>query len=85
MYDRLLKNEHRPLWVVADEAYGRDQHFRKHLEKEDQEHVLAVPKDHRVRIGLKRLSCEKFIQKISSGEWHRLSCGEGTKGERLAD
>ena len=85
MYDRLLKNGHKPLWVVADEAYGRDQHFRKHLEKEDQGYVLAVPKDHRVRIGLKRLSCEKFVQKISPSEWHRLSCGEGTKGERLAD
>jgi SRSO17 transposase len=85
MYDRLLKNGHKALWIVADEAYGRDQHFRKHLEKEDQGYVLAVPKDHRVRMGLKRLAVEKFTQKISSSEWHRLSCREGTKGERLAD
>ena len=85
MYDRLLKRGHRPLWVVADEAYGRDQYFRKHLEREDQGYVLAVPKDHRIRIGLKRLSCEKFVQKLSPSAWHRLSCGDGTKGDRLAD
>jgi SRSO17 transposase len=85
MYDRLLKNGHKPSWIVADEAYGRDQHFRKHLEKEDQGYVLAVLKDHRVRIDLKRLAVKKFTQKISPSEWYRLSCGEGTKGERLAD
>ena len=85
MYDRLLRNGHKPLWVVADEAYGRDKYFRKHLEKKDQGYVLVVPKDHRVRIDLKKLSCEKFVQKASPGAWHRLSCGEGTKGERIAD
>jgi len=85
MYDRLLESGHKPLWVTADEAYGRDQNFRKHLEHQNQAYVLSVPKDHRVRIGLKKLPVEKFFQKVSIESWQRISCGDGTKGARLSD
>ena len=85
MYNRMRTNGHKPLWAAADEAYGRDTEFRKNLENQQQQYVLAVPKDFFVRIGLLKNKVEKCGTNLNEKDWHRLSCGTGTKGERVYD
>lgn len=85
MYERVRRNGHNPAWVTADEAYGRDIKFRNDLESVDQSYVLAIGKDHMVQNDLLRLNVDTWFNKIKDRKWHRLSCGKGSKGERLYD
>lgn len=85
MYNRMRANGHKPLWVAADEAYGRDTNFRKNLETQQQQYVLAVPKDFFMRMGLLKRQAEKWGAEVTTQDWKRLSCGMGSKGERLYD
>jgi len=86
MYNHFLEinnNNNKPSWVTADEAYGRDPSFKKNLEKNDQQYVLAIPKSNKIQIGLRRLSANKWSDMIFLNDWSKLSCGEGNKGKRL--
>jgi len=85
MINRLIGNGFAPRWVAADEAYGRDPEFRRNLEEKRLCYVLAAPKDSRVRVGLKKREAEAWAAEIVPGGWTRLSCGSGSKGERLYD
>lgn len=85
MYNRMRTNGHKPLWVAADEAYGRDPNFRKTLEARQQQYVLAVPKDFFMRMGLLKRQAEKWGIDLKTDDWKRLSCGMGSQGERLYD
>jgi|Laugresbdmm110sn_2_1035109.scaffolds.fasta_scaffold22056_1 SRSO17 transposase len=85
IYNKFAKNGHKASWVTADEAYGRDPKFRQNLEESQQNYVLAIPRDTVMRIGMLKFKAEIWGEKIGAEEWKRLSCGKGTKGERVYD
>ena len=73
----------RSAWVVADEVYGNDTGFGRWLEQTGQQpYVLTVNKKHSVVIGWQPYRAETVCQSLSPEQWQRLSCGQGSKGER---
>lgn len=73
----------RSAWVVADEVYGNDTRFGRWLEQTGQQpYVLTVNKKHSVVIGWQPDRAEAVCQSLSPKQWQRLSCGQGSKGER---
>jgi SRSO17 transposase len=73
-------------WFTADEAYGDNGELRDWLEKNKIPFVVAVSCDHRVPAGAGRtIRADKLAVKVPARGWHRLSCGPGSKGERLYD
>ncbi|MBW4528934.1 MAG: IS701 family transposase [Phormidium tanganyikae FI6-MK23] len=73
----------RSAWVVADEVYGNDAGFWWWLEKTGQQpYVLTVNKKQPVVIGWQPERAEAVCQSLSPEQWQRLSCGQGSKGER---
>jgi len=73
-------------WVTADEAYGDNGPLRAWLEGQGIAYVLAVSCDHRVPAGAGRaIRADELAAKIPAAAWHRISCGPGSKGERLYD
>lgn len=76
----------RPAWVVADEVYGTDGSFWWWLEHTgEQSYVLTVNKKQCVVIGWQRYRASDLVPHKDSQQWHRLSCGMGSKGERYYD
>lgn len=70
-------------WVVADEVYGNDGGFWWWLEKTGQQpYVLTVNKKQFVVIGWQSTRAEALCQSLLPEQWQRLSCGQGSKGER---
>lgn len=75
-----------PQWVVADEVYGNDGKFWWWLEQQyHQPYLLTVASSHSVIIGSQEQRAKQLAQSLESVAWHRLSCGQGSKGERLYD
>jgi SRSO17 transposase len=73
----------RSAWVVADEVYGNDTRFGRWLEQTGQQpYVLTVNKKHSVVIGWQPYRAEAVCQSLPPEQWQRLSCGQGSKGER---
>jgi len=73
-------------WFTADEAYGGNGKLRDWLEKNKVAYVVAVACDTRVRAGAGRvIRADHLAVKVPAGGWHRMSCGPGSKGERLSD
>jgi len=73
----------RSAWVVADEVYGNDTGFGRWLEQTGQQpYVLTVNKRHAVVIGWQAYRAEALCQSLLPEQWQRLSCGQGSKGER---
>jgi SRSO17 transposase len=73
-------------WFTADEAYGDNGKLRAWLEKNEVAYVVAVACDHRVPAGAGRLiRADALAAKVPARGWQRLSCGPGSKGERLYD
>lgn len=73
----------RSAWVVADEVYGNDTSFGRWLEQSGQQsYVLTVNKKHSVVIGWQPYRAEAVCQSVLPDQWQRLSCGQGSKGER---
>ena len=87
MYEAFKQQGHTCSWVTADEAYGKDPDFIKVLEDAKQPYVVAISKDHHVRIGelKQKLPASVWIEKGETDQWKRLSAGAGSKGERLYD
>lgn len=76
----------RPAWVVADEVYGSDGKFWWWLEQEYQQpYLLTVGSQHSVVIGYQEYCAKALAQSLQPEHWRRLSCGYGTKGERIYD
>jgi len=76
----------RPAWVVADEVYGSDGKFWWWLEQEHQQpYLLTVGSQHSVVIGYQEYRAKALAQSLQPEHWQRLSCGYGTKGERIYD
>jgi SRSO17 transposase len=73
-------------WFTADEAYGGNGPLRDWLEQNKVSFVLAVACDHRVAAGPGRtIRADALAARVPARGWHRMSCGDGSKGERLYD
>jgi SRSO17 transposase len=73
----------RSTWVVADEVYGNDTRFGRWLEQSGQQpYVLTVNKQHSVVMGWQPYRAEAVCQSLLAQQWQRLSCAQGSKGER---
>ena len=70
-------------WVTADEIYGSDWRFRDLLERRRLGYVVAISRQaHFYHKGL-RTRVDEHAAEFGRRMWKRLSCGTGTKGERV--
>jgi len=75
-----------PAWFVADEVYSRDAAFWRWLEQEvKQPYVLTVNKRQPTPINFQTCYAEDLARAVNPHDWHQLSAGAGTKGERCHD
>lgn len=72
-------------WVTADEVYGADHKFRRLIEESGLGYVVAVTSAQRLFLGGTYGRADDFAAGLDDGAWHRLSCGAGSKGQRLYD
>lgn len=72
-------------WVTGDEVYGDDAELRRWLEGEQHPYVLAVSCDHPLWEGGQQTRADTMIGALGPEAWATLSCGAGSKGERLYD
>ena len=79
----------RPAWVTGDEVYGADRALKGFLEGEKQPFVLGVRGNEYVWVGSKlgpwQVAAGEVASAIASGDWQRLSAGDGAKGPRMYD
>jgi SRSO17 transposase len=76
----------RARWGVADEVYGNDGKFWWWLEQyHQQSYLLTVASSHSVFIGYQEHRVKEIAQGLPNDQWQRLSCGDGSKGERIYD
>lgn len=85
MLDRAFAAGLRPQWVLADEVYGNDSKFRRHLEGLGQPYVLAVSSQQRLWVEFRQQRVDQIADGIPRRFWFRLSVAEGSKGPRLYD
>jgi SRSO17 transposase len=85
MLDRAFVAGVRPAWVLADEVYGSDGKFRRHLEGLGQPFVVAVKGDQRLWVDLAQRRVDRIADELPARAWHRLSVGDGAKGPREYD
>jgi SRSO17 transposase len=86
MVERAVKAGLPFAWFTADEAYGDNGPLRHWLEEAAIGYVVAVACDHRVPAGAGRtIRADRLAAQVPARGWHRMSCGAGSKGERLYD
>jgi hypothetical protein len=85
MLDRAFDAGLKPAWVLADEAYGNDSKFRRHLEALGQPYVVAVSCQQRLWVDLEQRRIDRIANELPADAWHRVSVGEGAKGPREYD
>ncbi|MCA1626868.1 MAG: IS701 family transposase [Acidobacteria bacterium] len=72
-------------WVTGDSVYGNDGKLREWLEERRQPYVLGVTAQYRLFTERGREWASAIFGRLSARSWRRLSCGAGSKGERLYD
>jgi SRSO17 transposase len=73
-------------WFTADEAYGDNGRLREWLEESGISYVVAVARDTVVPAGAGRtIRADRLAARVPGQGWQRMSCGYGSKGERLFD
>ena len=85
MLDRALAAGLRPDWVLADEVYGNDSKFRRHLEGLGQPFVAAVGARQRLWVDFRQRRVDEVADELPASAWRRLSVGDGSKGPREYD
>jgi SRSO17 transposase len=89
MLDRALDAGVPAGWVTADEAYGKDHKFRRHLEQRRIGYVLAVPRNQSIGTGIGYGNTGSRADSVTADApaqaWKRISAGQGAKGPRLYD
>ena len=70
-------------WVVADALYGDDRKLREWLQAQRQWYVLGITRNHMLAYEGYRQRFDEIAASLPPSAWQSLSCGEGTKGERL--
>jgi SRSO17 transposase len=71
-------------WVAADEFYGDNPGLRGWLQSQSIRYVMAVSCDHAVLTADGPHRADVLAARPGL-LWHRMSCGDGTKGPRLYD
>jgi SRSO17 transposase len=87
MLERLLA-AHGPQavpWFTADEAYGDNPGLRAWLDEQDINYVMAVSCDARFTTPTGPRRADELAASAPKKGWQRLSCGDGSKGQRLYD
>jgi SRSO17 transposase len=84
MLKRALDAGMRPAWVLGDEVYG-EWKLRWLLEDRGVPYVLAVGRDQRIWRDFRQVRVDRIADDAVAESWHRLSCGTGSKGERIYD
>lgn len=73
-------------WFTADEAYGDNGKLREWLEEQQISYVVAVACDTLAPAGAgRRIRADALAAKVPRRGWQTMSCGPGSKGERLYD
>jgi SRSO17 transposase len=82
---RALKADVPARWVTAVEVYGSDHKFRRLIEDAGLGYVVAVTSAQRFFLGGYYGRADDFAVDLYERAWRRLSCGAGSKGQRLYD
>ena len=85
MIDRAVAAGVPAKWVTADAVYGADYHFRAAVETLGLGYVVRVRSDFAVWAGFRQVRAKALLAQVPAGAWHRLSCGDGSKGPRVYD
>jgi len=85
MLQRLFAAQVPHAWVSGDEVYGSDRRLRLWLEEQGEAYVLAVSVKEPLWIGYEPYRADTVAANLTTSDWVRLSCGDGTKGPRLYD
>ena len=72
-------------WVTADAVYGSDYHFRATAEGLGLGYVAGVRADFAAFVGFRQVRAKALLAEVPADGWHRLSCGDGSKGPRVYD
>jgi SRSO17 transposase len=85
MLRRALKAKVPARWATADEAYGNDHKFRRFLEESGLGFVVAVSCSQRLFLGGGYGRADAHVERLPEAAWQRVSCGSGSKGQRIYD
>jgi SRSO17 transposase len=85
MIDRAIAAGVPAKWVTADAVYGSDYHFRATAEGHGLGYVLGVRSDFAAWSGFRQVRVSALLAQVPAAGWHRLSCGDGSKGPRMYD
>jgi SRSO17 transposase len=85
MLARALAGGVRCQWLTGDSVYGNDWRMRAWLEDRHLNYVLGVTAQYRIFTGAEREWAATVVRRLPATEWHRYSCGAGSKGERIYD
>ena len=85
MLRRALKAGVPAAWVTADEVYGSDSKFRGLIEQAGLGYVVAVSSAQRLFLGGFYGRADALAAGLPADAWRRVSCGAGSKGQRLYD
>jgi SRSO17 transposase len=72
-------------WFTADEAYGDNPKLRAWLETQHVNYVMAISCDTAFATPTGPLRADALAASAPKRGWQRLSCGAGSKGDRLYD
>ena len=72
-------------WVTGDSVYGNDGKLRLWLEERRLPYVLGVTAQYRLFTERGREWAKDVFAQLPARSWRRLSCGAGSKGERVYD
>jgi SRSO17 transposase len=85
MIDRAVAAGLRAKWVTADSVYGSDYYFRTAVEGHGLGYVVGVRTDFAVWAGFRQVRVGTLLAGVPTDAWHRLNCGDGSKGPRVYD
>jgi SRSO17 transposase len=85
MLQRLLSTGAGIRWFTADEAYGDNPGLRAWLCEVGLNYVMAVSRDTRLSTPTGPVRADELARQAPRKGWQRLSCGAGSKGQRLYD
>lgn len=83
MIERAIAAEVPFRWVVGDAVYGSESKMRSWLEAGDISYVLGITGQYRVFWDGARQWAKDMVAQLPPDKWTRLSCGAGSKGERV--
>ena len=83
MLDRAVHARIPALWVAADEVYGSDSKFKMFLETRGLNDVVTISCQQRLFLNDAHGRVDEHVEALRSKAWKKLSCGSGTKGNRV--